>query len=475
MSTHVHALCDAASAQAANGKRGPSHPRLVIATTILASSLAFIDGSVVNVGLPAIGASFQADAAGLQWVVNAYLLPLSALLLLGGAAGDRFGRRRLLVAGVSLFGLTSLACAAAPNLPLLLIARFVQGASAAVLMPSSLAILGQSFTGEAKGRAVGIWAAASAAAGAIGPVLGGWLIDAGSWRLVFLINLPLCVMAVALAYLYVDTDVDDPTDALDLKGAMLATTGLGLTTWALTEGSGRGWSLFALVILGAGVIFLIIFLISERRLGDKAMMPLALFGSSSFIGLTLLTLLLYGALGGFVVLVPYVLIEAGGYTATQAGAALLPLPLLIAVASPAAGALSVKIGPRWPLAVGPIIVALGFLLALRIGPDTGYWLGVLPAMIVIALGLAGAVAPLTTAVLMSVDSRHTGAASGLNSAAARTGGLVATALIGAVLASIGPALLSAFDVAAMVGAGLCVAASLCALSLITQNEVTPSK
>jgi len=473
MSTSLHVLCDAAYAQTADGERGPSHPRLVIATTILASSLAFIDGSVVNVGLPAIGASFQADAAGLQWVVNAYLLPLSALLLLGGAAGDRFGRRRLLVAGVSLFGLASLACAAAPNLPLLLIARFVQGACAAVLMPSSLAILGQSFTGEAKGRAVGIWAAAGAAAGAVGPVLGGWLIDAGSWRFVFLINLPLCVMAVALASKYVDADVDDPTDALDLRGAILATTGLGLTTWALTEGSGRGWSLVALVILGAGIIFSIIFLISERRLGDKAMMPLALFGSASFVGLTLLTLLLYGALGGLFVLVPYVLIEAASYTATQAGAALLPLPLVIAAASPAAGALSVKIGPRWPLVVGPVIVALGFLLALRIGPDTGYWLGVLPAMIVIALGLAGAVAPLTTAVLMSVDSHHTGAASGLNSAAARTGGLVATALIGAVLASTGPALLSAFGVAAIVGAGLCVAASISALTLIAQNEVTP--
>jgi EmrB/QacA subfamily drug resistance transporter len=469
MSTPVHALCDAACAQAADGKRGPSHPRLVIATTILASSLAFIDSSVVNVGLPAIGASFQANVAGLQWLVNAYLLPLSALLLQGGAAGDRFGRRRLLVAGVSLFGVASLACAAAPNLPLLLIARFVQGASAAVLMPSSLSILGQSFTGEAKGRAVGIWAAAGAAAGAVGPVLGGWLIDAGSWRLIFLINLPLCVMTVALAYLYVDADVDDATDPLDLRGATLATTSLGLTTWALTEGSGRGWSLFAWVILGAGIVFSIIFLISERRLGDKAMMPLALFGSASFVGLTLLTLLLYSALGGLFVLVPYVLIEAVGYTATEAGAALLPLPIVIAVASPATGALSAKVGPRWPLVVGPVIVALGFLLVLRIGPDTSYWLGVLPAMIVIALGLAGAVAPLTTAVLMSVDSHHTGAASGLNSAIARTGGLVATALIGAVLASTGPALLSAFGVAAIVGAGLCVAASLSALSLIANN------
>src|ERR1700684_311577 len=239
MSTYVHALCDAAYAQAANGKRGASHPRLVIATTILASSLAFIDGSVVNVGLPAIGASFQADAGGLQWVVNAYLLPLSALLLLGGAAGDRYGRRRLLIAGVLLFGIASLACATAPTLVLLLIARFVQGAGAAMLMPNSLAILGQSFSGEAKGRAIGIWAATGAAAGAIGPVLGGWLIDAGSWRLAFLINVPLAAAAIALASRYVDRNVDDTAGHLDWLGGALATIGLGLATWALTEGSGR--------------------------------------------------------------------------------------------------------------------------------------------------------------------------------------------------------------------------------------------
>src|SRR6266446_2218067 len=250
MSTSVHVLCDAAYAQAADGKRGPSHPRLVIATTILASSLAFIDGSVVNVGLPAIGASFQADASGLQWVVNAYLLPLSALLLLGGAAGDRYGRRRLLITGVLLFGIASLACAVAPTLILLLLSRFVQGASAAMLMPNSLAMLGQSFSGEAKGRAIGIWAATGAAAGAIGPVLGGWLIDAGSWRLAFLINVPLSVAAIVLASRYVDRDVDDTAGSLDCLGGALVTAALGLATWALTEGSGRAWSPSTFVVLG---------------------------------------------------------------------------------------------------------------------------------------------------------------------------------------------------------------------------------
>src|ERR1700726_1121021 len=466
MSNALHVPFDAATARAAGGTTSPAFPRPVMATTILASSLALIDSSVVNVGLPAIGRSFDADAAGLQWVVNAYLLPLSALLLLGGAAGARFGRRRLLIAGVLLFGLASLACAAAPNLVLLLIARFVQGAGAAMLMPNSLAILGQSFSGAAKGRAIGIWAATGAAASAIGPVLGGWLIDAGSWRLAFLINVPLSAAAIVLASRYVDKDVDDTTGGLDWLGGALATAGLGLATWALTEGSGRAWSASAFVVLGAGLIFSLLFLFAERRLGDGAMVPLALFGSRSFVGLTLLTLLLYGALGGLFVLVPYVLIQAGGYTATQAGAALLPLPLIIAVASPGAGALAAKADPRWLLITGPVIVAAGILLTLRIGAATSYWLGVFPAMAVIALGMAAAVAPLTTAVLMCVDSRHTGAASGLNSAVARTGGLIATALIGPVIASSGPALLSAFGVAAAIGAVICLVAATSAATLI---------
>lgn len=475
MSNALHLSGDVATVRTADRISSPAFPRFVIATTILASSLALIDGSVVNVGLPAIARSFDADAAGLQWVVNAYLLPLSALLLLGGAAGDRFGRRRLLIAGVLLFAIASLACAVAPTILSLLLARFVQGVGAAVLMPNSLAILGQSFSGEAKGRAIGIWAAAGAAAGAVGPVLGGWLIDVASWRFAFLINLPLSAAAIVLAYLYVDKDVDDTTGVLDWSGGALATVGLGLATWALTEGSGRAWSPSAFVALGAGAIFSGLFLLVERRRADQAMMPLALFGSRSFVGLTLLTFLLYGALGGLLVLVPYVLIQAAGYTATQAGAALLPLPLVIAVASPGAGALAARVGPRWPLIAGPVIVAAGFLLLVRIGSAPGYWLGVFPAMVVIALGMAGAVAPLTTAVLMSVDSRHTGAASGLNSAVARTGGLVATAIIGPVIAASGPALLSAFDVAAVAGAFICVAAAASAALLMVPVDKIPHR
>jgi EmrB/QacA subfamily drug resistance transporter len=463
MSTALPAPCDADLIRSAEPVEVPIRPRLVIATTILASSLAFIDGSVVNVGLPAIGASFNAGAGDLQWVVNAYLLPLSALLLLGGAAGDRYGRRRLLIMGTTLFALASLACAVSPNLRWLQSARFVQGISAAMVMPNSLAILGQTFSGEAKGRAIGIWAATGAAAGAFGPVLGGWLIDIGSWRFAFLINLPIAAAAIGLAYLYVPADRERNEVPLDGTGAILVTAGLGLATLALTESTSRGWSLVALGTLAAGVLLLVAFVFFEKRLGDKAMMPLALFGSPSFVGLTLLTLLLYGALGGLFVLVPYVLIVAHGYSAVQAGAALLPLPLIIAAASPLIGSFAGRTGPRRSLIFGPIVVAIGFLLALRIAPGHSFWTDVLPAMIVIALGMAGAVAPLTTAVLMSVDAQHTGSASGLNSAVARTGGLVATALLGSVLAATGPALTTAFGIAMTIGAAICIASSASAL------------
>lgn len=470
MNNGLYASCDAAAAKAADCAHAPRHPRLIIASTILASTLALIDGSVVNVGLPAISASFRADVSDLQWIVNAYLLPLSALILLGGAAGDRYGRKRLLIAGVTLFALSSLACALAWNLPALFIARFVQGVSAAMLMPNSLAILGQSFSGEAKGRAIGIWAAVGAAAAAIGPVLGGWLIDVSGWRLIFLINLPLAAAAIALTSISVDADQDRDSTPLDLMGGLLATAGLGVTTWAMTQGSTHGLSLPALATLFSGILLLVGFVLFEHYRGDKAMMPLALFGSPSFVGLTLLTFLLYGALGGLFVAVPYVLITAGGYSATGAGAALLPLPLVIAVASPFAGAFAAKSGPRLPLALGPLIVALGFLLLLRMGQGEDYWRDVFPAILVIATGMATSVAPLTTAVLMSVDQSHVGAASGFNSAVARNGGLVATALIGSVLVMTGPALLSAVKGAAVAGALACVAASLSAFLLIAANS-----
>jgi EmrB/QacA subfamily drug resistance transporter len=471
MSTVLNSSCDRARAYAIKRDATISNARSVLATTILASSLAYVDGSVVNVGLVAIERSLAVGAAALQWVINAYLLPLSALLLLGGAAGDRFGRRRVLILGISIFALGSTACAVAPHFGILIAGRLLQGIGAALLAPNSLAILGQSFSGAAKGRAVGIWAATGAIAGAVGPVLGGWLIDLGSWRAIFLINLPLAAAAILLAWRYLPSDPDttDPrTDdrRLDLTGGVLATAGLGALTFGLTLGSGAsGWTWRAIGAVVAGCALLVIFISFEKTSGERAMMPLSLFGSAGFVALTLLTLFLYAALGELFVLLPFVLIRGAGYSAVAAGAALLPLPITLALVSPLAGSLAERIGARWLLAVGPLVVAAGFVLALRIGVTAAYWTHVLPSVLVIALGLSAAVAPLTTAVLSAVDGRYTGAASGINSAVAETGGLIATALLGVVLASHGASLLAGFHMAMVAGAAVCVAASLATLAM----------
>jgi EmrB/QacA subfamily drug resistance transporter len=426
------------------------HPNLILATCILASSLAFVDGSVTNVALPAIGKSLEAGSADLQWVINAYLLPLSALLLLGGAAGDLYGRARLLVTGTLLFAAASILCACAPDLAWLLAGRALQGIGAAVLMPNSLAILGASFSGEARGRAIGIWASVGAVMAAAGPVLGGWLIDSVGWRSIFLINLPLAAGAIALSLAFVRDSHDRDRPALDIPGGILATLALGALTWGLTIGSGRaGWTHAAMLGVAAGLLLMLAFVWIEKLRGEKAMMPLAMFGSAGFIGLTLLTLLLYGALGALVVLLPYFLIQASGYTAIQAGSALVPLAVILALASPLMGRLAGRMGPRLPLTIGPLIVACGFLLELRMDAATSYWTVVLPAIVVISIGMAGAVAPLTNAVLSAVDGRHTGSASGFNSAIARAGGLIATALLGGVLGASGAELVLGFHAAAL--------------------------
>ena len=448
-----------------------AHPNLVLAACILASSLAFVDSSVTNVALPAIGKSLKAGGADLQWVINAYLLPLSALLLLGGAAGDRYGRVRLLAGGTVLFAAASILCAAAPDLTLLLAGRGLQGIGAAILMPNSLAILGASFSGEARGRAIGIWASMGAVMSAIGPVLGGWLIDVVGWRAIFLINLPLAAGAIALALIAVHESRERNRPALDLPGGVLTTAALGALTWSLTIGSGHtGWNLFAIAGVVASLVLMLVFVWVEKRRGERAMMPLGMFGSSSFIGLTLLTLLLYGALGALMVLMPYLLIQASGYTGTQAGSALVPAAVILALASPVMGQLAGRMGARLPLTVAPLVVAGGFLLELRMGAKVHYWSEVLPAIVVISIGMAGAVAPLTNAVLGAVDQRHPGSASGFNSAIARTGGLIATALLGSVLGAQGDSLLASFHTAALACAAACVAASAGAFFLITARE-----
>lgn len=465
MTAALPAPCDRATAAAHAGIE-TRHPRWTLVATILASSLAFIDGSVVNVALPAIGRSFDAGAVDLQWTINAYLLPLSALLLLGGAAGDRYGRRLLLLVGIAVFVLTSLACAIAPAMAILLPARALQGVGAAMLMPNSLAILGSAFSGEAKGRAIGTWAAAGAIASAAGPPLGGWLVDVVGWRAVFAINVPVAGAVIIIAWRFAAENRPDARP-LDWVGAALVTTALGALTWALTLWSSAHRMIPAVWIgLVLGVAFLCSFLITEHRRGDRAMMPLALFGSADFVGLTGLTFLLYGALGGLIVLLPYVLIEAGGYSPLQAGMALLPFPLVMGSTSRMMGGIAGAVGPRWPLTIGPIITGIGFILLVRVTPLASYWSGVLSGLLAIACGMAVAVAPLTTAVLSAVDDRHTGTASGLNNATARTGGLIATALAGAVIAQSGAALISAFHAAALIGAALAMASGMIAFATL---------
>lgn len=457
--------------------RGSSAPRprsgFVLAATVLASSLSFIDGSVVNVGLPAIEKGLgDAGPAGLQWVIDGYLLPLSALVLCGGALGDRLGRRRLLSVGIALFALASAGCAFAPDVKTLILGRIAQGTGAALLMPNSLAVLSDAFDGAVRGRAIGTWAAMGAATAGLGPVLGGWLIDLAGWRMIFVINLPLALAALVLVRGFVSENASEAGQSLDVVGGGLAVLGLGLLTLGLVAGAGpAGWTGEAWGDVVGGGVVLACFMAWEGRCGARAMMPLNLFASRAFVGLTLFTLLLYGALGALTVLLPYAAMQAGRATAMAAGAALLPLPIMLAVLSRLTGGLVGRFDMRGLLAGGAAIVAAGLLLFLRVDVASSYWSGVFPAMIVVALGMSLAVAPLTAAVLSSVDAAYTGIASGLNNAVARTGGLLATACLGRVLASGGEDLIAACHVAAIVAALATLGAALCAWASL--DEETP--
>jgi EmrB/QacA subfamily drug resistance transporter len=442
--------------------------------SVCASSLSFIDGSVLNVALPAMRESLGASAAEIQWVVNGFTLPLAALILLGGALGDHQGRRRWLVIGTLLFALASLLCALSRSLELLLLGRALQGVGAALLLPNSLALLNSAYEGEARGRAVGIWAAAGAISSAIAPLIGGWLVDHAGWPTIFYINLPFAAAAVAVALAKVPEAKDKEKAPLDLAGAALATLGLGGLTYGLTLWSAhRSLSLVAGAGIAAGIILLAVFVLSERRAGPKAMIPLRYFRDPCFSSLNLMTFLLYGTLGSSLLLLPYVLISAGGYSPVEAGLAMIPLSILIGAGSPIMGKLASRIGPRIPLTAGPSIVAFGFLLATRVASDQAYWTNVFPAVTLIALGMAILVAPLTSTVLVSVDPEHTGMVSGFNSALSRAGGLLGVSLLGAVLAEQGQALLGPYAVAMVVGAA--VAALSGAVSFVGLRHVGAGK
>jgi EmrB/QacA subfamily drug resistance transporter len=411
--------------------------RAVLIATILASSMVFIDGSAVNVALPMLQRQLGASAAQAQWVVESYALFLAALLLVGGMLGDRFGRKRVFVLGTALFAATSVWCGLSPNIEMLIVARAAQGVAAALLTPASLAIISAAFRDEMeRGRAIGTWSGFTAITAAFGPVLGGWLVENASWRWVFFINVPLAVIVLVVALRGVPESRDEEAGRLDVIGAVLATIGLGALVFGLIEAPVRGWgNPVVLASLLTGVVGLVAFIFAETR-APSPMMPLGLFRSPTFGGANLLTLLLYGAFGGALFWLPFNLIQVQEYSATEAGAALLPAILILFALSRWTGALIGRYGARLPLTVGPSIVALAFLLFTLSGTEGSYWTTFFPAAVVLGIGMAITVPPLTTAVLSAVPRHQAGTASGINNAVARTAGLIAIAVFGIVVTTV---------------------------------------
>jgi EmrB/QacA subfamily drug resistance transporter len=462
---------------AAGLRMGTPAARWVLLTTVLGSGVVMLDATVVNVALERIGADLGASFDGLQWTVNAYTLTLASLILLGGSLGDRYGRRRVFVTGVVWFAVASLLCGLAPNLELLIAGRALQGVGGALLTPGSLALISASFRGPDRAAAVGAWSGLGGVAGAVGPFLGGWLVE-WSWRAVFLINLPLAALVVVVALRHVPESRDpDAAPGLDVPGTVLAAVSLAALTWSLTVLGADGAAPVPLTVLVLGLVTLGVFVAVERR-SPHPLVPPRLFADRGFTAANVATLLVYGALGVVFLLLVLQLQVVAGFSPTAAGAALLPVTLIMLVFSARAGALAQRIGPRLPMTVGPLVSAAGLLLLRRIGPGASWVADVLPGVVVFAAGLALTVAPLTATVLASAPDRFVGAASGVNNAVARAAGLLSVALIPG-LAGIGgadyadPATFAAgYRTAMLISAGLLAAAGVVSFLLIRRPMST---
>nr|WP_283812812.1 MFS transporter [Bradyrhizobium tropiciagri] len=423
--------------------------------------LVFISGAVVTVALAAIGRDMRLSPLELQWLMNAEFLPLAALTLVAGALGDRFGQKRMFLIGITVYGLSVAAIGFAPGFAPLIAGRFLQGLGEAAILPNGLSVLGQAFPADKKARAVGIWSAAAAVASGVAPAIAGVLLDYGSWRMTFLMLLPVAAGALVVGAVWIPRDIPTGYARVDVGGAVLSTVGLGGLGAGLTSlTNGSGPDLWVLVTLIVGLGGLAGLIVTQRRLGDDAMLPPSLFASRSVVGANLFSVLLYGPFTVMLTLIPFVMIRGVYLPTLVAGLAFIPLQVLITVVSPLAGMLCLRFGRRLPLFSGSAVVALGCAMALRIGPGATYWVDIFPSILLLALGMGLAIAPLTTLVLTSVEPDRAGTASGVNSAVSRVGSLFAIALLGGVLQQGGPQLFSGFHMAMAVAAVACVLATL---------------
>lgn len=457
-----------------------SRGRWLVATAVLGSGMAGLDATVVGIALPAIGRDFAVGVDGLQWVVTAYTLTLAGLLLLGGNLGDRFGRRRMFVIGTVWFGLASALCGLAPDTETLVLARGLQGVGGALLTPGSLALLEASFVADDRPRAIGAWSGLSGVAAAVGPFVGGWLITAVSWRLVFFINVPLTAAVVLMTARHVpESRTRDGGGRVDVIGAVVVTAGLVALTYGLIEGPATGWTSPTVTgALVAGVLLLALFLLVEARAAEP-LLPLGLFASAQFTAANAVTFVVYGALGGVLFLTPVALQEVAGYSPLASGTALLPVTMIMLALSARSGSLAVRIGPRLQMSAGPCIVAAGVLLLVRLTADGDYLTEVLPAVVVFGVGLAVTVAPLTATALGAAPTRHAGVASAVNNDVARVAGLIVVAVLPALAGITGDSYLNpvqlgtGFRTAMLVAAATCLAGGLLAAGTIRNPARLP--